>query len=303
MTQPGVRSPELSVVVPSVNSLDDLAGCLQALEAQRADVRLEVLVADRLGEAVRDEVRRRFPATRVIAAPLESTIPELRAMAIKAATGDLVAVIEDHVIVPPGWARQLAQAIAEGADVVGGSVENAARDSLMDWAAFLCEYSAALPPLPAGKVPWLVGNNVVYRRALLEKHQATLDEGRWENHLHDTLRRDGIDLVCRPEIRVGHKMHYTFWLYFSQRFLYSRSYAGMRTEGRPFMTRLAYGCAAFVLPPLLLFRTVSTILKKGGHTALLLQSLPLISLFVLSWGAGEVAGYWFGPGDSLQKVR
>jgi len=303
MMPPGLGSPELSVVVPSVNSLDDLVGCLEALEAQRTDIRLEVLVADRLGEAVRQEVRRRFPNARVIAAPAESTIPQLRAMAIAAATGDLVAVIEDHVIVPPGWGRRLAQAIAEGADVVGGSVENAARDALIDWAAFLCEYSAALPPLPEGPTESLVGNNVVYRRALLERHRATLEEGRWENHLHAALRRDGIQLVCRPEITVGHKMHYTFWLYFTQRYFYARSYAGMRVEGRPFTARLVYGCAAFLLPPLLLARTVSTILSKGGHTSLLLRCLPLIAVFVLSWGAGEVVGYWFGAGDSLRKVR
>jgi hypothetical protein len=34
----------------------------------------------------------------------------------------------------------------------------------------------------------------------------------------------------------------------------------------------------------------------------LVKSIPLISLFVLSWGAGEVVGYVLGPGDSLSKV-
>ncbi len=91
--------------------------------------------------------------------------------------------------------------------------------------------------------------------------------------------------------------------YFTQRFLYSRSYAGMRVAGRPFAARLAYGLAAFLLPPLILARTVSTILSKGGHTAVLLRCLLLIAVFVVSWGAGEVVGYWFGAGDSLRKVR
>jgi hypothetical protein len=29
----------------------------------------------------------------------------------------------------------------------------------------------------------------------------------------------------------------------------------------------------------------------------------MLIAFVLSWGAGEVVGYWFGPGKSLSKVR
>ena len=46
-------TPELSVVVPSVNGLDDLIGCLAAVEAQSADARIETIVVDRLGDTVR----------------------------------------------------------------------------------------------------------------------------------------------------------------------------------------------------------------------------------------------------------
>ena len=44
---------ELSVVVPSVNGWSDLEGCLAALEAERAQAGLEVLVVDRVGESLR----------------------------------------------------------------------------------------------------------------------------------------------------------------------------------------------------------------------------------------------------------
>ena len=223
----------LSVVVPSVNGWGDLEGCLEALEGQRNDADLDVLVVDRLGDGIRDQVRRRFPQVTVIPAPAGTTIPDLRAMAFEQAKADSVAVIEDHVIVPPGWAAQLLAAQARGEEVVGGSVDNAATGRLVDWAAFLCEYSQLLPPLPEGPVQGLTGNNTVYRKALLEKHRDTARAGRWENYLHDALRRDGVVLYQRPEIRVGHKKHYTVWEYLSQRFLYARSYAGVRVEGAP----------------------------------------------------------------------
>lgn len=293
---------DLSVVVPSVNGWGDLDGCLAALEAQRPDTELEVLVADRVGDDVRSRVRARYPSVRLLEAPRGTTIPDLRAMAFGAARGKSVAVIEDHVLVPPGWARQLIEAQGRGEDVVGGSVENAATERTVDWAAFLCEYSHLLPPLPEGPSDWLTGNNTVYRRSLLERYRAVTEQGRWENHLHDRLREDGVTLYCRPAIRVGHKKHYTIWEYFSQRYLYSRSYAGARVAGAPLPRRLAFGLAAMALPPVLFYRTVSRIWKKGSHRPQLMRSLPLLALFVTGWAAGEVVGSWFGPGDALSKV-
>ncbi|MDQ3516820.1 MAG: hypothetical protein M3466_00260, partial [Gemmatimonadota bacterium] len=87
------------MVIPSVNGLTDLLGCLEAVERQREDVAIEILVVDRLGNEVRDEVRRRFPATRIIVTPPDTTIPRMRRLAFAAAQGRAIAVIEDHVIV------------------------------------------------------------------------------------------------------------------------------------------------------------------------------------------------------------
>jgi hypothetical protein len=292
---------ELSVVVPSVNGLGDLIGCLEALETQ-TDVSLEPIVVDRLGESVRDAVRRRFPSARVIAVPAGTTIPRMREVAFAAATGEAIAVIEDHVVVPPGWARALLEARRETGAVVGGSIDNAARSSVIDWAAFLCEYSHCITPLPSGPSSALPGNNVVYDRELLSRYRNVIAEGKWENNLHDAMHRDGVPMVLRPEIGVGHKKHYTVGEYLSQRFLYARSYAGERVRGMPLTRRLAYGAAAFALPPLLMYRTVARVLAKRRYRVQLALSIPLLVVFIASWTAGEIVGYWTGPADSLSRV-
>lgn len=296
-------APQLSVVVPSVNGLPELAATLDALERQRDEVKLEVLVVDRLGGAVREEVRRRFPLARVLEVAPDTTIPAMRALAFREATAPSVAVIEDHVLVPDGWAKALLDAHSEEAPVVAGCVENAATNSLVDWAAFLCEYSHCTPPLPAGPAEWLTGNNIVYSRALLERYRGVAEAGGWENQLHDAFKRDGVPLTCRPEIVVGHKMHYTFSLYMSQRYLYSRSYAGARAAGAGGARRLAMGVASLALPPLLFWRTVSRIRAKGRHQGELVKALPLLALFVVAWAAGEAVGYLAGAGNSLSRVR
>src|SRR5687767_14863719 len=297
-----MTEPALSVVVPSVNGRQDLIGCLTALERQREDVDIEILVPDRCGAELRAEVRRAFPKATIIEAEAGTPIPELRAMAIGAARGRALAVIEDHVIVPPGWERALLDALERDDMVVGGAIENAATHRLVDWAAFLCEYSHCIAPLPDGPSDWLPGNNVVYPRALLTRYRAVLGGGRWENQLHDAMRRDGVSLVFRPRIAVGHKKHYTVGEYVTQRYLYARSYAGARVANAPRVTRLAYGAAAMALPPLLFYRTVTRVLSKRRHRAELVRSLPLLAVFVVSWALGEMVGYVAGPGDSLAKV-
>ena len=293
---------ELSVVVPSVNGWSDLDGCLRALAPERDAVRLEVIVVERCGEPVRRQIRTEFPWVKLIEVPAGTTIPDMRARAFAEARGTSVAVIEDHVLVPPGWARELLTLQRAGEDVVGGTVENAATGSLVDWAAFLCEYSHLLPPLPEGPVSSLPGNNTVYRRSLLEKYRGVTGEGRWEDYLHRRMREDGIVLYSRPAVRVRHKKHYTVGEYLSQRYLYSRSYAGMRLRGASAGQRIGYGLAAFGLPPLLLLRIIRTVWRKRTHRTELVKSLPLIMLFVAGAGWGEVVGAWMGPGDALARV-
>lgn len=293
---------QISVVVPCVNSLSDFRDCAAVLQGQTGP-KPEIIAVERLGPDFAGRVAAEFPEARVISLPDGTTIPEMRAAGIRAASGDVVGVIEDHVIVPADWTERMLGEIAAGAEVVAGPVDNMATGTLVDWAAFLCEYSAVLPPLRDGPSDWLPGNNTVYRRDVLQRFDALLDDGKWENHLHDRMRADGVTLLMRNDIVAGHKMHYTFGLYFAQRYLYSRSFAGARVREAPLGKRIVMGLAAFALPPLVYIRVVRNVLAKGRHVPQLLRSLPLLVPFAVSWGAGEIAGYWFGAGRSLSKVR
>ncbi len=297
---------DLSVVIPSVNGYDDVDGCLRALETAQG-ARLEIIVVDRLGEHVRHFIRREHPGVVVRAAPPETTIPQMRALGSRQARSPATAVIEDHVIVPEGWARAMLDALRDAGDkvgAVGGPVDNAATETCVDWAAFLCEYSSTLPPLPAGPADWLPGNNVVYPTEILRKHDAVLDRNAWEGALHDAILEGGDPLVMRPDIVVGHKMHYTMGLYLSQRYLYSRSFAGLRGAQMPLVKRLAAGAAALViLPPLMFLRTVTRVRGKSPYDAHLTASLPMLAPFCVSWGVGEAVGFWFGAGNALARVR
>ena len=295
------RSPDLTVGIPSVNGWDDLQGCLRALATQSNGAVLEVIVADRVGESVRAPLRKAFPGVRILEASGTTTIPALRAMAFRAATAEVVGVIEDHVLVPPEWAARMLEAHGNGAQVVGGAVENAARGMLVDRAAFFCEYSHCLEPW-AGTADWLPGNNVTYRKRLLDQFRDVIDRHQWENQLHDALRCAGVLLESRPDIRVGHCKHYRVAEYVRQRYLYARAYAALRLEGAGVLRRIAWGCAACALPPVLLSRIARRVWRDHTRRPDLAAALPLLALFVTAWAVGEAIGYWCGPGDALSKV-
>jgi hypothetical protein len=294
--------PDLSVVIPSVNGFDDLDGCLRALDAQRGDVELEALVVDRLGDPLPQLVRERHPWARVIEVPPGTTIPHMRAIGFTASSSPAIGVLEDHVLVRDGWARGMLEGLAGGAAAVGGPIENAATDTTLDWASFLCEYSHCMPPLPEGPVEWLPGNNVTYARSVIDDHSDVIAEHRWENHLHDAIRSAGGTLVSRPDLVADHKKHFAFGEYMALRYQFSRSFAGVRLLDAPRSRRLAFAAGSLLLPPVLFLRTVSRIRSKGRHQRELLRSLPFIAVFVVAWAAGELVGYLAGPGDSLSKV-
>src|SRR5262245_45509991 len=108
------QTPTLAVVIPSVNGWSDLEGCIAALERERASVPLDVLVPERCGADVQSRLSARFPWVRAMPVLDTVTSPQMRAKAFYAASAPTGAVIEDHVIVPSGWARRMLDARRNG---------------------------------------------------------------------------------------------------------------------------------------------------------------------------------------------
>src|SRR4051794_38969535 len=132
-----MSQPKFSIIIPSVNGWQDLEGCLQAVVAQIGGIAIEIVVPDRVGKTVRQPLQKQYPQVRLLEAPSETSIPALRALGFQAARADLVGVLEDHIIVPRDWVQRMLAAHRNEVQVVGGAIENAARERLIDWAAFL----------------------------------------------------------------------------------------------------------------------------------------------------------------------
>lgn len=293
------EEPTLSVVVASVNGLPYLGACLDSL--QKWCPQAEVIVADWTDESTREKVREGWPWIRLLAFDRPKSVPELRAAGISAARAPYVAVLEDHCVIHAGWGDRIVAAHRQGHPVVGGSVHNGA-DRIRDWAAFLCEYSEHMGPLPTGPSETLVGMNVSYDRKAIAAMQQLLDEGHWESWLHPHLRASGFELYCDSAIAVGHVKDFGVREFLSQRYHYARSHAGMRNRDLG-ARRIIYAIGSPLLVPLLYLRIARNVLGKGRHRGKLLSATPLILLYLCAWALGEAIGYAFGGGRSILKVR
>ncbi|MCP9485226.1 MAG: glycosyltransferase [Gaiellaceae bacterium MAG52_C11] len=295
-----MSSPKLAVVVASVNGLPYLADCLEALEARAPEA--EVVVADWTDEATRQLVRERFPKVKLLSFDEPMAVPELRAAGIFASGAPYVALIEDHCNVREGWAERLVSAHEVGHSVVGGSIRNSPYLRIRDWAAFFCEYSRYMEPAPAGEVDDLPGMNVSYDRRALDAIDDLLHEGRWESWLHGRLLERGFVLWCEPAAVLDHAKDFGFVEFLSQRYHYSRSYAGMRNAelgGK----RLLFALGSPLIMPLMYWRIARNVLARRRHRRELALATPLILLYMGVWAGGEAIGYTLGGGRSLLQVR
>jgi glycosyltransferase involved in cell wall biosynthesis len=298
-----MTTPELSIVIASVNGRLYLDACLEALRGQTGDVSAEVIVADCVGPAVTSFVAATHPQIRLIAFDEPRSVPELRSAGILAARGEIIVITEDHCIPTPEWYEAIRRAHATFPEpAIGGAVDNAATRRIIDWAVYFCEYSNFISPLPAGIVHDLPGPNVSYKRGALRAMDDLIRDGYWETFLHWRLESQGQQLRAEPSVRVLHKKHFSFMSFLRERYHYARAFAGTRNEFVNPSRRLFYLACSPLLPPLLITRIARRVWARKRHLGAFVLALPYIALFMVAWAAGEWVGYAIGPGKSALQL-
>ncbi len=299
--------PMISVILGRVSTEDD-DRVLETIAAfgKGSSVGYEIVIADRIRDAVSDRIRREFPAVRLIDCGPDTALPTMRALALDASVGELVAVTEDHCVPAQGWLDIAANAFAAvGPDVmaIGGSVENGVVDTGLDWATFLCEYSYFSPPVVEGQTEVLPGMNIVYRRsALLSVPREKLLEGFWETTVHPLLLRQGSRFLSLNALKMYHCKKFSAALFLRQRFVYSRYFAGVRFASSGLPKRVVAAGATVLLPPLLFFRMVGAARAKQ-LTPEFRRALPSLIPMIIVWSAGEAYGALAGPGTALAEIE
>lgn len=309
MADPQRPTPEFSVLIGRVSTEDGtrILETLDSLRQQQGNHSYEIIVGDRLQDAVSAEISNKYPEVLMLPAPPTTTLPELRTIALEKASGKYIIVTEDHCVPSEDWLQSFAAAFLSAPEntlAVGGCVENGVFERSLDWATFFCEYSFFLDPVSEGPGETLPGMNVAYRKEVFEGiERQVLTSGFWETTLHPLLLESGLTLFSTNKIRIFHSKKFSLGLFIRQRFVYSRYYAGLRFDHNQKLHRIVACGASILLPPLLMYRMIRQIRSKKRLGKELRNASPYLALFILIWTLGEMWGYAFGTGKALQAIE
>jgi glycosyltransferase involved in cell wall biosynthesis len=295
----------VSVVVASFSGEAALRRCLESLEPQTAEA--EVIVAAEVESAAVVRLQARFPRLVFVRAPRGTSVFRLRAMGLERARGRLVVLTEDHCTAAPGWLDALLALHREGHAVVGGPVENGLTKGPYDWALYLCEYAAHMPPLRDGPVPALSGVNVAYERELLTGCAALWQEAFYENEVHDALRASGHRLQRSGRAAVSTHLSLPFREAAAHLFRGGQRFGRYRHGRSSPAVRAILPVAALAVPALLTWRVVRAVAaRRPERLGAMARGLGYVVAFNSAWAAGEALGYLRpvpGPGAEALAGR
>ncbi len=297
--------PKLSIVIAAHNPGPVIADCLAALETQDGKHTAEIIVADSSSDGTGDLIRERFPNVCLLHYAEPANLPQLRGVAIAAARGEVIAILDPYCIVQDRWLTELLVLQTRRPElVVGGAVElDCANDqNLVRWATYFCEYAAFMPPLREGPSRELTGNNIAYRRRALENGNALARLGFWKAFVNWRLQATGHQLWSAPSLIVKLRKPIPFLEFLRSRYHHGRCHAAMRlTETLPYQ-RWWLVLAVPMVPYLLLWRQLKSFWPKRRHRLRFVMTIPLMLLFHYGWAWGELWGYLRGPGRSCAQI-
>lgn len=296
----------LSVVVTVIDGGEQLGRCLAALDSQRGPPELEVLVPH--DDTVEDlaGLRKTFPRFAFLplgciptAKPPRSPAGQhelfdrRRAAGLAAATGDIVAMLEDRAVSRPDWSGTLADLHTRlPHPVIGGAIDWAGR-GVLSWAVYACDFGRYESAHPEGPRDFLSSCNLSYKRPALEATGPLWRERYHETLVHDQLRAEGATLWFAPaavvvEARSGLRLRPLL----SERFAWGRLYAAIRVARTARLQRWLRAITAILLPALLYLRIL---IRHAPQTpGRVLRATPALLLLLAAWCLGEGAGYLTG---------
>lgn len=297
----------LSVVVTIVDGGDALRRCLTSLTSQTNPPELEIIVPWDETAADASGIAGQFGGVRAVALGRltldrdpqswlgqHELFDRRRAAGLTAATGELVAIVEDRSVPRPDWAGAFVSAHNRlSAVAIGGGIDNGHHGTL-NWAVFFCDFGRYRPPFTPGPRRWISDVNICYKRRALEMTRAAWRDRYHETTVHWALTSAGETLYLsdapsvdqmRGPLRLGSLIR--------ERFAWGRVFAYTRARERSVGARLLYAMATPVLPALLYARQVARQVKQPGFGTFL-RATPAMLVLLTAWSLGEFAGYVTG---------
>jgi hypothetical protein len=273
-----------------VNVRATLPQWLAAFESQTAGDATELLVALAADDAcVRDLQRTHH--FEIVLGDADVLVPQLWGLAMAHARGAIIVVTISACVPSKDWLAAIVRAHQTDHAAVGGVIELPHSATWVERAIHLVRYTPYLPPLAAGLVEEIAGDNGTYKRApLTELLPAIERDGFWEPEIHRRLRASGEGLWLAPDIGVVFIGSHSIAGFSRQRFRHGRAHGRARAASRAFGYRASRALLAPLVPSVMLARALGSLRTKGRLDTPALMAAPLALWFFACWAAGEAVG-------------
>jgi hypothetical protein len=286
---------------------DRVQRALDGLCAQTARESMEIVVVDLAGEDAPPLAVPRDAAVEILRLPGVQEWAVARRAGLERTTGAVVAFVEEHCFTEPGWAQALIEAHEGPWASVGYGFRNANPQSYVSRSAMLADYGLWLDPVPRGRVRFLPGNNVSYKRdaflGLGDRLQAALAS---DFVAHEAFRTNGQPMFVEPSARAAHLNFTTVWETAFTNYVWCRAMAAQRarTAGWSLPRRAAHAAVTPVSAPV--YRIARLVRTLGDRRRLwreFAEGFPVIVAVSVCAGFGEAAGYLLGAGTAEAELK
>ena len=217
--------PFISVVVPTRDRPEALAACIEALSAQTAVDRLEVVVVDDGSVAANDvaAVVARHPSARLVR--LDAAGPAAaRNAGAQRARGAILCFTDDDCVPWADWAERLAGAIERGADAAAGATLSSG-GALADASEIVAHAPGAVRPSGGSGLSFAPSNNLACTKTVFEAvpfDQSYPDAAAEDREWCARLLAAGYVLRSEPAACVEHRQDLTLRRFLSRQVRYGR---------------------------------------------------------------------------------
>lgn len=298
---------KLTIILTVVSGKEAMRNCLTALYPQVDFSNSEVIVPyDKWCQNI-GELNTEFPKVNFhfidelglaentdIASHEHRLYDRRRAIGLRLAKGEIIAMTEDHATPAPDWIEQILKAHEKPYQIIGGAIENGI-DSPLNWAWYYCDFGRYGRPFPVGDINYVSDVNVSYKKEALDSVKDVWYEAYRETILHWTMREKGAELVLDENIAVYQQRPKISLLNaFRERIQWGRVFAETRVAVSSISRRFIYAVGSIILPPVLLFRLLRNMKRHQRSFKQIIQTLPFAFLLLIGWSLGELLGYVSG---------
>ena len=271
----------------------ELAGSLVCLDAQTRRDLIEVVLVHTSARAGEIDAARfaGYRGFRPLAMDSIPTVASAFSRACDAASGDVVALVEDHVLLDPRWAEATLDAHRRDCAAVAPMMTNGNPGTAVSWANFLASFHEAIGGEEPGPVAFGPGHNTSYKRDVLRGYGDELESlYQSERSFHYRLQHDGATIWRAPGARLAHLNISRGWQALRHSFLGGVMFGQYRGRRMTVVERGVRTVGAPLVPLIRLKRILAA--ARASSLDVPAHAWGMLGFLLVGHAAGEAFGYW-----------